>query len=429
MMSRSSRVFFFFALLLFSVLILLVACDSGVQPNPQSDSQHLKLVSNVDEIQNAKDSKKKGDKIVGVQIVFHSGSGESVTGAFSINDPECFYLEALGETKKASDGRKYNYILYVPEILRSTFTKGGGAFPKTGNPFWWYNSKYCKGKRGDWDNILSYLLANKDKLDYPESSDVNENWKPIDEKTDKNFFIQPRYFSYDPVNNTSYSGDETFSKVFKYYYIEDKEMHMVCYPHSIYMAYVLGGGTGNDSPDTAYREAFYWYLKKYFNITKDDLCKEIEKGADSFQAYLDNLTANMHTPLSSDVPEGNKVAVNAQIKGYDDAVNLELRYVYFYKEGQIVLEDGTPVPDNERAYIRTADWNNNRHVCWIFLPYSYLESYEANAEKWDGTHHIFRDYLVYKGILEESHKDVYNYEFPVSLLNNLFTPFQDEPTN
>lgn len=421
-MSRISREFSFFTLLLFSVLILLVSCNPVVQP----DSQYLKLVSNIDEIPNVNRSMTIGDPIIGVQISFHSGSAESVTGDFTINDSECFYLEALGENKRASDGREYNYILHVPEILRSTFTVGGGAFPQTGNPLWWYISRYYNGSRGDWSSTLGYLLANKDKLDYPVISDVSESWKPIDENSAKNYSIQPRYFSYDPVNKTSYSGDETFSKVFKYYYIEDKEMHMVCYPHSIYMAYILGGGTGNDSPDNAYREAFYWYLKKYFNITKDDLCNEIAKGADSFLAYLDDLTTNMRTPLSSDVPEGNKVIVDAQISGYDDETTLVLRNVFFYKEGQIILEDGTPVPNNERAYIKTEDWNNNRHVCWIFLPYSYLESYETGEKKWNGTHHIFRDFLVHEGILEEEHKNDYNYEFPVSLLNTLFTPFQNE---
>lgn len=230
--------------------------------------------------------------------------------------------------------------------------------------------------------------------------------------------IMPRYYSYNPETGSSYSGVDTYSREFRRYIVDD-DFQLICYPHEIYMAYILGGGTGDESPDDAFNEAFYWYLSTYLDKTKDDIYDMIADN--TIDEWLADLSADYPEASSDDVVDCTIITVSPTIPSqYTDSDELVLRNVFFYKANSnfLQLEDGSAVSD-EKPYIATEDWGS-RQVCWIFLPYSYLEIYESNGGSWNGSHHIFRDYLVYSGVLTVEERNNYNYTFPVSLLNELF---------
>ena len=279
-----------------------------------------------------------------------------------------------------------------------------------------HNGNQIRSKRYDSEDVLISWVECR----YDTSGSLVERFN-CDEFGNRNYYIMPRYFSYNPATGSSYSGADTYSKVFKRYYLEDSDMHIICYPHSIYMTYIRGGGTGDDSPDYAYREAFYWYLKTYLNKTSSDINALIEN--DTIDSWLEEISEDFPIPSSNDVSGCNTIIVSPEIPArYSDNDHLIVRDVFFYKndDNYLKLKNGSPVNDG-REYIVTEDWDHGqRHVCWIFLPYSFLESYESQGITWDGSHHIFIDYLVSAGILSEETKNNYNYDFVVSMLKQVF---------
>ena len=316
----------------------------------------------------------------------------------AITDPDRIYINVV------TDGTDYRYYFVFPneilETYREMFGAGEGTAFEQAAAKWYVET--CYGL----DLFNTSLSEIKNVLV------ANGYVRPVA------ITIQPRYYSYNPETGSSYSGGDTYSREFRRYVVDD-DFQIFCYPHEIYMTYILGGGTGNGSPDYAYREAFYWYLKTYLNTTKQDLYAMIADG--TIDTWLAEITENHPEASSDDVLDCSLTTVSPYIPFiYSDSDELILRDVFFYKSEKnfLKLADGSEVSD-ERSYIVTEDWGS-RQVCWIFLPYSYLEIYEADHPAWDGSHHIFRDYLVYKGILSESEKDDYNYTFTVSLLRGVF---------
>ena len=184
---------------LFNVILLLsITIIFAISCSPSADigtSERLVLISNIDEEGNVATRTLEGEdilnnlKIKGVLLKYHSErlyDDNSYFKAFydynnkQFRNPNAFYLEYLGSTKETHYGMKYNYVLYVPNIIQTTYAEGKGKNPKSGNPFWWYMQTYY-GKdmnmiRNDWPSTLLQLVLNKDGLVMPNSKDVTGSW-------------------------------------------------------------------------------------------------------------------------------------------------------------------------------------------------------------------------------------------------------------
>lgn len=184
---------------LFNVILLLsITIIFAISCSPSADietSERLILISNIDEEGNVATRTLEGEDILsnlqieGVLLKYHSEglySRDSYFSAFydysnnQFNNPYAFYLEYLGEIKENRKGKKYNYVLYVPNIIQTTYIKGEGKNPTSGDPFWWYMQTYY-GKdinviRRDWPSALLQLFLNKDGLVMPNSKDVTGSW-------------------------------------------------------------------------------------------------------------------------------------------------------------------------------------------------------------------------------------------------------------
>lgn len=158
-------------------------------------SERLILISNVDKDENVATRSLEGEDILsnlniqGVLLKYHSEElydDKSYFKAFyddrksQFRNPNAFYLEYLWEIKENRKGKKYNYVLYVPDIIQTAYIKGEGKNPTSGDPFWWYMQTYY-GKdinviRRDWPSALLQLFLNKDGLVMPNSKDVTGSW-------------------------------------------------------------------------------------------------------------------------------------------------------------------------------------------------------------------------------------------------------------
>lgn len=184
---------------LFNVILLLsITIIFAISCSPSADigsSERLILISNIDEEGNVATRSLEGVDILnnlnvqGVLLKYHSEGLYSDNSYFSVfydkdnrkfRNPYAFYLEYLGEIKENRKGKKYNYVLYVPNIIQTAYIKGEGKNPTSGDPFWWYMQTYY-GKdinviRRDWPSALLQLFLNKDGLVMPNSKDVTGSW-------------------------------------------------------------------------------------------------------------------------------------------------------------------------------------------------------------------------------------------------------------
>lgn len=182
------------------ILLLLITIIFAISCLPSADigsSERLVLISNIDEEGNVATRTLEGEDILsnlqikGVLLKYHSeglySRRDSYFKAFyddrksQFRHPNAFYLEYLGTTTETTHyGMEFNYVLYVPEIIKTTYAEGNGKNPTSGNPFWWYMQTYY-GKnmnmvRNDWPTALLQLFLNKDGLVMPNSKDVKGSW-------------------------------------------------------------------------------------------------------------------------------------------------------------------------------------------------------------------------------------------------------------
>ncbi len=411
------------------IVILLVSCSGS----PEAEmKEHLITISNVGSISSDGTSKAmtEGSVVEGVLLKFHS-DGLEEGSVFTLDNPNAFYLEALETTKKAKNGMAYNYILYVPDCIKTSYEEGEGANPDSGNSLWWFLASYygddLSQVRGNWNEVLQLLLKNKDNLSYPQKENVDKNWKvmPKGSSTSRTFYrLMPRQFTYDPVNDTSYSGDNTYNKEFGYYHVlnERQNLHLLLYPNDIYVTYILNGGMGLDNPDDATSDALYWYLYTYYGVTQADVAEMIDN--DTYSTFIDRLNADLKQgkkASGSDIPEGLKQIVSNVLPENLPTDTIELRSVYAYGEGNLILEDGTPVTDLNRVYCVVEDWSRDeetRVVIFVYLPKTEIESYETSRNKsWDGNNQPFHEYL------EKRNLTCSNYNIPVETLKAVLSEF------
>lgn len=122
---------FFLALSFFALNCSVTQFSGSYRLYKNFDSVASKDVANLPE----------GDPIIGVLLVFTSD------GAYNSRikpiDQYTFCIYCLFDEHIINgDGMEFNYILYVPEDIRNIYQLGGGNYPKSGDPFWWYMSTY-----------------------------------------------------------------------------------------------------------------------------------------------------------------------------------------------------------------------------------------------------------------------------------------------
>lgn len=382
---------------IFICLVFLVACEQETTVvAPQQETKTLKVVSNVTGIQ---ETRAIGDSVEGVLLTFHHGAGKTITGSFEITDAETVYLEALGRSLYTEDGRVYNYVLYMPELIRTLYNEHCQVTDDRGSSVWWYLSQYYGIERGDWESALKTILDNHEGLSFPKKEAIGKEWVPQIPSKQNNVRVMARYFSYDPERNTSYGGDDLYSKEFKHYYVERSNLHLICFPVQIYTTFQLGGGTSTLGPDDMVNAAMYWYLEEYFDVKPDDLKGMIQKG--KIGEFLDMVNNKKVEAKSEDVKSGYKTVVSATIPSSIAAENFEIRDAFAFLPETLVFEDGTFITDNERPYIIVEKWGSNRTVYWIYLPSSFISKFETyTGEEWKGENDLFSFYLFDSGLVD-----------------------------
>ncbi len=393
-------------LLIVSIVVLFVSCNQEpeVIPPVQPEVKTLKVVSNVTGIQ---ETRAIGDSVEGVLLTYHNGSGKTITGSFEITDDETVYLEALGRTLYTEDDRVYNYVLYMPELIRTLYKDYCQVSDDHGSSVWWYFSQYYGIERGDWESALKTILDNQEGLTFPEKEEIGKDWVPQNTSDIKHINIIGRIYTYNPETGSSNGKEGLYNKTFKYYYVERNTSHLICYPIQIYTAYQLGGGTTTTSPDDMHDAAMYWYLETYFNISPSDLENIILEG--KIEEFLTEVNTKNIVAKPEDVTSGYRTMVSSVIPSSIKADEFEIRYAYAYLPETLVFEDGTFVADNERLYINVEEWSNNRTVYWIYLPSSMISAYEEYVEKeWNGESELFA-YHLYKSGFTETFEEASSY--------------------
>lgn len=418
------------------MLILAVSCNSSIH-----EDMRLITISNVSSISIDEGAKTlgEGSPVIGVLLRFQE-EGLHENSIYKLENPNAFYLEELDHIEISESGMPYNYVLYVPDCIRDVYESGNGMNPYSGNPFWWYMATYygrsMSQVRGNWNEVFHLLLENKDGLAFPYADDVGRGWLPIPDgpSSDLNYFtrILPRRFSYDPVRDTSYSGDDAYNKEFGYYYVERNDLHLLLFPNDIYMTYMMSGGTGGFSADYVLDNALYWYLDTYYGITLNDITEKIGDGTiDELLSQLNSDLAKGKKADAKDIPEGLRTIVSIIISDSFDVDFMELRAVYAYDEKSLILKDGTPIPDSNRIYCIVEDWSDDidkdRIVFYAYMPMSLIRDYEESKEiVWDGDNEPFWQYLVDNGL--STYTEVQNFcknncKVPIEILKEVFKPF------
>lgn len=384
--------------LIVSIVVLFVSCnhEPEVIPPIQPEVKTLKVVSNVTGIQ---ETRAIGDSVEGVLLAYHNGSGKTITGSFEITDDETVYLEALGRTLYTEDDRVYNYVLYMPDLIRTLYKEFCQVTDDHGSSIWWYFSQYYGIERGDWESALKAILDNQEGLTFPEKEEIGKDWIPQNTSDIKHINLIGRIYTYNPETDSSNGKEDLYNKTFKYYYVERKNIHLICYPIQIYTAYQLGGGTSTTGPDYMVDAALYWYLETYFNVSPTNIVDIILEG--KIEEFLAEVNSKNIEAKSEDVTSGYRTVVSSMIPSSITAESFEIRKAYAYLPGTLVFEDGTFVTDNDRLYIDVEKWSNNRTVYWVYLPSSTIAAYEKDVgEKWKGESDLFAYYLYKSGLTE-----------------------------
>lgn len=382
-------------LLIFALLVslLFIGCSPTVNPEINNSSEpndkieeensnsgdYLIMISNVDSIK-ASDSSEvsksitQGDSIIGVLLKFHGEGTYFRDSIIDLKHPHAFYLEYLGDGKtgKNGDGYEFNYVLYVPDIIKKEFSSALGKEVNNGNPFWWYMSQYF-GKslneiRGNWHDTLTLLLDGKEKLPHPHRKDVSSQWI----MTSKDF-----------GNLTILTGNNGFV----YEINEETKKVEITIPHLYYKNYSVARPA-----DTSANAAFIYYLENCAEVDFDEFIKKIDD-----KEYVEDIVSKMNelynnNPIKAeDIPfDGHLISVDSVL---DDKYNqLSLSSVYLYLTGRIAGYDGIPIEKSDRIFF-TINQYKDKDCITFYLPQSYIDEYEEKYGKWDGSGNVIWWYL------------------------------------
>lgn len=163
-----------------ALTFILMSCSPDIDANNQKPEQ-LRVISNVDSIQDSTAVSRTlddriGDPLVGVMLRYTSA------GPYEDKKPvddETFTLYCIFRTATNGDGMEFNYILFVPECIKTEYeavTQKSSA--GLGNAFWWYMRNYLDMSlseiKSDWLSALRILLES-DNLPYPDRNDFPQD--------------------------------------------------------------------------------------------------------------------------------------------------------------------------------------------------------------------------------------------------------------
>lgn len=380
------------------ILLLLITIIFAISCSPSADigtSERLILISNVDKDENVETRSLESEdilsnlKIKGVLLKYHSEGLYSRNSYFSafyddsnkqFRNPNAFYLEYLGKIEETHYGMEFNYVLYVPEVIKTTYAKGNGKNPKSGNPFWWYMQTYY-GKdmnmiRSDWPSALLQLFLNKDGLVMPNSKDVKGSWN-----------------GWNTSNSNNNESDNLISDIGNYYlenersqspetfmYFKDavrtskkneQKAHIIM-PSEVRYIYFSGSGI-----DSNY-DSLIWYFETYYKVKKDDLLKAYKNGTigtlfeECYKkyGYIEPKPTDVNTIL-------NVVDVTRNIDSFKDK-SPKFKDARIYRAGILIDESGAVIEDCDRIYF---EYFENENRVFIYLPEKYVEQMKEYCKK------------------------------------------------
>lgn len=243
--------------------------------------------------------------------------------------------------------------------------------------------------RNGWINAIKPLLEMKgETLPYPEEDDVDDKWRPYDDRGMDEFIS----ISSDGLG-PKITGNDMNSFFFYESNSGEKTLHIPCYLGQVYSA---GGGKislyqksrSSDLFDDAC-QAFLWYTEKYYNSKSSDLLTLYKNGE------LSSLIDKMNEVYSysqidpSDVYLESKTSVYDNIDSISDDEELYYYNVFCYKPGCLVNQDGMSISEKEsnRVYVKTITTGEGETYFIIFVPYEFHKEYgevEENApNKWE----------------------------------------------
>ncbi len=281
---RKSAIFF---------LLLSLIAITGCSESP-GKAPYLTLVSNVSGIRGQSselNTLPEGDPSIGLLINFGNTSGSGIAD-YDENTFYVFYLQTGGEDDA---GNRYNYALYVPEIIRDVYIAGNGDMKYHENPFRWYIEEYLglnadtAAANPDW--MLDTLIGQAGRnLPYPEAADISNTWKEYEywNLPDDVSFVADDSVSLLREDRTPHSFQGTISGLFlssqengpfaeagkEYEKVVSNAFYItrngkLFYPAILSKAYESATGEYllNGNP-------FWAYLRAYFGITLQDVEKE-----------------------------------------------------------------------------------------------------------------------------------------------------------
>ena len=375
-----------------SIITMFVACSPNPEPNaniintPENvvNDKSLTLITNLGE-DGTPQSKgignlKKAPDIIGVLLKFHGEGLYSSNSAFKnhynfkkneFDNPRAFYLEYLDTIGTNGDGMKFNYVLYVPQIIRTVYEEGNGVNPKSGNPFWWYMSTYygedINSIRNNWEPVLEQLLKHKVSLSLPKAEDVKGDWKA----------------DYQNIQNTTSHNDVTLYANVGIFYFEESDRDVsispdrilyfeegkysqesskgdtkkqIFMPLNLLMTYFAGSGDKTPS-------SLLWYFETYYHVDNETFMNAYKDG--KFGELLDSCynQYGYPEPKSSDVKQ---VLKTYEVKCDDVTSGYKIKNVYFY-DSDILTLNGQPVYNKDRVY-----YSIDGEKITFYLPIGYV---------------------------------------------------------
>ena len=387
--------------------LFLTSCSADLNDSKDiSDTSTLCVITNLEisDFENTTRGISSTKQIIsGVLLKYHSEGLFSKNSLVSLDNPNAFYVEYLGENAKYynGDGMEFNTVLYVPDIIKTTYKELGGKNPNSGNPFWLYMRVFLNLDlntiRSSWNETIYLLVEQKDKeLPYPSTinnNQENQNWIYNSRKIKswKGYLYNAADKKYNiKVEKPIYKQDE------------GKEGKMQLFlPSMLTIVYVAGGGDYNDTI-----QAFYWYMKTYHNTDSTTIDKMVNDG--TLESYLDSL--EYIQPQEEDVKGTCNPVVSINI-GNDDNDNTKMKFncVYYYDGNVLQFEDGSLISDSERLYFAN-DRDGDGFV--VFVPKSYIEVIEKDNDfKWNGNGGLWWNLLRTFNCYSENLKDGFTREF------------------